>query len=77
LIEEDYTITPDAQKEALEQVKMIAEALQIQDELVDKRQVKTNITLLRGILAGQPAVNSLLVEVNEVLAEIYRLCDLN
>ncbi len=77
MIEEDYTITPDAQKEALEQVKMIAEALQIQDELVDKRQVKTNITLLRGILAGQPAVNSLLVEVNEVLAEIYRLCDLN
>ncbi len=52
LIEEDYTITPDAQTEALEQVKMIAEALQIQDELVDKRQVKTNITLLRGILAG-------------------------
>ncbi|MGB6298447.1 MAG: hypothetical protein WBF90_20000 [Rivularia sp. (in: cyanobacteria)] len=77
MIEEDYTITPDAQKEALEQVKMIAEALQIQDELVDKRQVKTNITLLRGILAGQPAVNWLLVEVNEVLAEIYRLCDLN
>ena len=77
LIEEDYTITPNAQGEALEQVRMISEALQIQDELFDKRQVKTNITLLRGILAGQPAVNSLLVEVNEVLAEIYRLFDLS
>lgn len=77
LIEEDYVITPDAQAEALEQVKLITEALQIQDELVDKKQVKTNITLLRGIIAGQPAANSLLVEVNEVLTDIYRLCDLN
>ncbi|MGB3761318.1 MAG: pentapeptide repeat-containing protein [Rivularia sp. (in: cyanobacteria)] len=77
LIEEDYTITPDAQKEALEQVKMITEALQIQDELVDKKQVKTNIILLRGILAGQPAANSLLAQVNEVLTDIYRLCNLN
>lgn len=77
LIEEDYTITPDAQTEALEQVKMIAEALRIQDELVDKRQLIAHIRLLRGIVAEQPAINSLLVEVNEVLAEIYRLCDLN
>ena len=77
LIEEDYTITPDAQAEALEQVKLIAEALQIQDELVDKKQVKTNIILLRSILAGQPAASLLLVEVNAVLTDIYRLFDLN
>ncbi len=32
LIEEDYIITQDAQAEALEQVKMIAEALQIQKD---------------------------------------------
>ena len=77
LIEEDYTTTPDAQKEALEQVKMIAEALRIQDELVEKRQLIAHIRLLRGIVAEQPAANSLLAEVNQILADIYRLCDLN
>ena len=76
-IEEDYIITPDAQVEALEQVKMISETLQIQDELIDKKQVKSYVRLLRGILAEQPVATSLSSEVNEVLVEIYRLCNLN
>ena len=76
-IEEDYIITPDAQVEALEQVRMISEALQIQNELIDKKQVKSHVRLLRGILAEQPVATSLSSEVNEVLVEIYRLCNLN
>ena len=76
LIEEDYTITPNAQAEALEQVQLISEALQIQDKLVDKKQVKVHTRQLRGILAEQPAA-ALSSEVNQVLAEIYRLFDLN
>ena len=76
LIEEDYTITPNAQAEALEQVQLISEALQIQDELVDKKQMKVHSRQFRGILAEQPAA-ALSSEVNQVLAEIYRLFDLN
>ncbi|MEM7557254.1 MAG: hypothetical protein AAF378_24830, partial [Cyanobacteria bacterium P01_A01_bin.84] len=76
LVEEDYTITADAQKEALEQVQLISEALQLKGELVEKKQVKVHSRQLRGILAEQSAA-ALSSEVNQVLAEIYRLFDLN
>ena len=77
LIQEDCIIIPDAQTEALEQVSLITEALQIQDPLIDQKQIKAHIRLLRGILAEQPVASSLFSEVNQILVDVYKLCDFN